>query len=336
MPRPSLLLGSWVRRFLLEHLVAERNLAQNTQKSYRDTLVLHLPFISRRRKKSVDLLSVDDLSGTLLKGFLEYLESQRNCSIRTRNQRLAAVHAIARFIAEREPQHIPWCAEIRSIPFKRFTRSELSYLDKPEIDALLAAPDYRTPQGCRDHVLLLFLYNSGARVTEATSLQIADLNLNPHAMSDARLMGKGRKIRRCPLWPETTKKLLELTRNRPHDQPVFLNRLGQAITRYGVHSMLRKHVKVAAGSCPSLLRKRVSPHTIRHTTATHLLRSGVDINTIRGWLGHVSLETTNIYAEVDLERKTQALTQCGALRVPSRKQKRWKDDPSLIAFLRAL
>ena len=236
MPKTSLLLGSWVRRFLLEHLIAERNLAHNTQKSYRDTLALFLPFISTRRKKPVDLLSVDDLSGTLLKGFLEHLESQRNCSIRTRNQRLAAVHAMARFIAEREPQHIAWCAEIRSIPFKRFTRSELSYLEKPEIDALLAAPDRCTPQGRRDHVLLLFLYNSGARVSEATFLQIADLNLHSHTMSDVRLMGKGRKTRRCPLWPDTTKKLLELTRNRPPDQPVFLNRLGQAITRYGIHN----------------------------------------------------------------------------------------------------
>lgn len=334
--RDSALVGPWVRRFLLEHLVIERNLAQNTQRSYRDTLALLLPFAGTRRKKPLDQLTVDDLSSHVLKEFLEHLESKRSCSIRTRNQRLAAVHAMARFISERSPEHIAWCGEVRAIPFKRYTRTEILYLDKPEIDAILAAPDYSKTQGHRDHALLLFLYNSGARVTEAASLKVADLNLRSNAMSDVRLLGKGRKTRQCPLWPETAKELLLLTRDRSQDQPVFLNRLGQSITRYGIHAIVRKHLKKAGISCPSLLRKRVSPHTIRHTTATHLLRSGVDINTIRGWLGHVSLETTNIYAEVDLERKTQALTQCNALRSSTRSRKHWRDDPSLVAFLRAL
>jgi len=284
----------------------------------------------------VDQLAVDDLSANVLREFLEYLEVKRSCSIRTRNQRLAAVHAMARFISERSPEHIAWCGEIRTVPFKRFTRSELSYLDKPEIDSILAAPDCSRPQGRRDHALLLFLYNSGARVTEAASLKIADLNLRSNAMSEVRLLGKGRKTRQCPLWPDTARELLLLTRNRSQDQPVFLNRLGQSITRYGVHAILRKHLKKASASCPSLHRKRVSPHTIRHTTATHLLRSGVDINTIRAWLGHVSIETTNIYAEVDLERKVRALTQCNALQVNSQHRKRWRDDPSLLAFLHAI
>lgn len=334
--RDTTSLGPWVKRFLLEHLIVERNLAPNTQRSYRDTLVLLLPFASARRKKPVDQLAVDDLSNDVLKEFLQHLEIERGCSIRTRNQRLAAMHALARFISERSPEHIAWCGEIRAVPFKRYNRAELSYLDKTEIDAILAAPDYSKTQGRRDHALLLFLYNSGARVTEAASLKIADLNLRSDTMSDVRLFGKGRKTRHCPLWPDTTKKLLVLTRNRSQDQPVFLNRLGQALTRYGIHAILRKHLKRACGSCPSLLRKRVSPHTIRHTTATHLLRSGVDINTIRAWLGHVSLETTNIYAEVDLERKTQALTQCNALQASGPSQTRWRDDHSLIAFLRAL
>jgi len=334
--RDATLLGPWVRRFLLEHLVAERNLARNTQRSYRDTLALLLPFASTRRKKPVDQLAVDDLSADVLREFLEHLEVKRSCSIRTRNQRLAAVHAMARFISERSPEHIAWCGEIRTVPFKRFTRSELSYLDKAEIDSILAAPDYARPQGGRDHALLLFLYNSGARVSEAASLKIGDLNFRSNAMSDVRLLGKGRKTRQCPLWPDTAKELLLLTRGRSQDQPVFLNRFGQSITRYGIHAILRKHLKKAGASCPSLLKKRVSPHTIRHTTATHLLRSGVDINTIRAWLGHVSLETTNIYAEVDLERKTQALTHCNALRTAPPRRKHWRDDPSLIDFLRTL
>ncbi len=334
--RDTTLLGPWVRRFLLEHLVAERNLARNTQRSYRDTLTLLLPFASARQKKAVDRLAVEDLSADVLRQFLEHLEVKRGCSIRTRNQRLAAMHALARFISERSPEHIAWCGEIRAVPFKRFTRSELSYLDKPEIEAVLAAPDCNRAQGRRDHALLLFLYNSGARVSEAASLKIEDLNLRSNEMSDVRLLGKGHKTRHCPLWSHTANELLRLTRDRSQDQPVFLNRLGQSITRYGIHAILRKHLKKAGATCPSLLRKRVSPHTIRHTTATHLLRSGVDINTIRAWLGHVSLETTNIYAEVDLERKTQALTLCNALQVGYRGRKRWRDDPALIAFLQAI
>jgi integrase/recombinase XerD len=158
------LLGSWVKRFLLDHLIEERNLSRNTQRSYRDTLALLLPYVAAEQSKPVDRLDVFDLSSEVLRGFLDYLEQHRGCSIRTRNQRLAAVHAMARFIAERSPEHIAWCGQIRSVPFKRFTRNELSYMDKPEMDAILAAPDRRTEQGRRDHALLLFLYNSGARV----------------------------------------------------------------------------------------------------------------------------------------------------------------------------
>ena len=205
------------------------------------------------------------------------------------------------------------------------------------MDAVLAAPNRRTEQGCRDHALLLFLYNSGARVSEAASLLIGDLNLRPNQLGDVQLRGKGRKIRRCPLWPATVDALLTLVRNRSADQPVFLNRLGDAITRHGIHWMLRNHVRTASASHPSLLRRPISPHTIRHTTATHLLRSGVDINTIRAWLGHVSIDTTNIYAEVDLQRKAEVLTHSNNFSTtPANDNKPWKYDPSLLAFLRSL
>jgi site-specific recombinase XerC len=177
------LLGPWVKRFLLDHLIEERNLSRNTQRSYRDTLKLLLPYATTEQNKPVDRLDVFDLSGQLLRGFLDHLEQNRKCSVRTRNQRLAAVHAMARFIAERSPEHIAWCSQIRAVPFKRFTRNELSYMDKPEMDAILAAPDLRTSQGRRDHALLLFLYNSGARVTEAASLRIGDLNLIPTTLA---------------------------------------------------------------------------------------------------------------------------------------------------------
>jgi integrase/recombinase XerD len=335
MPK-SVLLGPWVKRFLLEHLISERNLSANTQRSYRDTLALLLPYAAAQQKTPVDRLEVFALSSDVLRGFLDHIEVVRKCSIRTRNQRLAAVHAMARFIAERSPEHIAWCSEIRTIPFKRFTRNELTYLDKPEMDALLAAPDRRTQQGLRDHALLLFLYNSGARVSEAASLQIGDLNLRANQIGDVQLRGKGRKIRRCPLWPATVNVLLALIRGRSPDQAVFLNRFGHSITRHGIHSMLWNHLRAAAASHPSLLRRSISPHTIRHTTATHLLRSGVDINTIRAWLGHVSIDTTNVYAEVDLQRKAEVLAHSNALRTAPTNNKRWRDDPSLMDFLRSL
>jgi integrase/recombinase XerD len=331
------LLGPWVKRFLLDHLIEERNMSRNTQRSYRDTLSLLMPYSASERNKPVDRLDVFDLSSDVLRGFLEHLEQSRRCSIRTRNQRLAAVHAMARFIAERSPEHIAWCSQIRAVPFKRFTRNELSYMDKPEMDAILAAPNRRTEQGRRDHALLLFLYNSGARVSEAATLSIGDLNLRPNQIGDVQLRGKGRKMRRCPLWPATIDALLALVHNRSPDQPVFLNRLGDAITRHGIHWMLRNHVRTASASHPSLLTRPISPHTIRHTTATHLLRAGVDINTIRAWLGHVSIDTTNIYAEVDLQRKAKVLAHSNALSTtPIPDKKRWKDDPSLLAFLRSL
>ena len=335
MSKP-VLLGAWVKRFLLDYLIAERNLSRNTQRSYRDTLALLLPYAAVQQKIHVDRLDIFDLSAEVLRSFLDHLEQVRGCSIRTRNQRLAAVHAMARFIAERSPEHIAWCGQIRSVPFKRFARHELSYLDKSEMDTLLAIPDRRTAQGRRDHALLLFLYNSGARVSEAATLRIGDLNLRANQIGDVQLKGKGRKLRRCPLWPATVNVLLDMTRDRSPDQPVFLNRLGQAITRHGIHWMLRTHVRKASVSHPSLLRRSISPHTIRHTTATHLLRSGVDINTIRAWLGHVSIDTTNIYAEVDLQRKADILVHSNPFGTTHTNHKRWKDDPSLLTFLRSL
>ena len=335
MVDPSLL-GKWVRRFLLEHLVAERNLARNTQRSYRDAFALLLPYVSARTRRPIDRLCVSDLSYEVVKCFLDYLEQERECSIRSRNQRLAAIHAMARFVAEHSPEHVAWCAAIRSVPFKRFHRNELTYLEKPEIDALLAAPDRKTAMGRRDYALLQFLYNSGVRASEAASLLVENLHLHPRAMSHVEISGKGRKTRCCPLWPATATELLALTRNRSPDEPTFVNHRGQAITRHGIYRVIRKYVGKATTHSPSLARKRISPHVIRHTTATHLLRAGVDINTIRAWLGHVSIDTTNIYAEVDLERKAQMLTHTNALSTAVVSKRPWKDNPSLMAFLRAL
>lgn len=326
------LLGHWLRRFLLEYLVNERNLAINTRTSYRDMLVLLLPYASAQLQKHVDRLTVNDLSPELLREFLTHLEQNRHCSIATRNQRLGGLYAVARFIGENSPEHVEWCMQVRLIPFKKTTQPSITYLDKPEMDALLATPDRCTPQGQRDYALLLFLYNSGARASEAAELRIAEINWHAQYV---RIIGKGNKERTCPLWSTTMEQLRRITARRGPEQRVFINRNGQPITRFGIHTLVERHVVRAAEQAPSLGAKRVSPHVIRHSTATHLLRAGVDINTIRVWLGHVSLNTTNIYAETDLETKARALATC-APETKDTKTKPWRDQPDLMEFLHGL
>ena len=328
----STLLGSWIRRFLLEHLVAERNLALNTQKSYRDMLIQLLPFTAGEAKKAIDRLAVNDLSPQVIRLFLTYMEEQRGCTISTRNQRLGGIHALARFIAEHSPEQIDWCTQIRLIPFKKSSQPAISYLDKPEMDALLAAPNTHTAQGRRDYVLLLFLYNSGARASEAAQLKVRDIDWHAKCV---RIIGKGNKQRRCPLWDTTLEQLRMLVGEHAANQSVFLNRCHQPITRSGIYTMVKRYSIRACVRAPSLINKQVSPHVIRHSTASHLLQAGVDINTIRGWLGHVSLATTNIYAEINLEAKARALAAC-AISEGATTKKHWRDQPNLMQFLSTL
>lgn len=330
-------LGPWVRRFLMEHLIGERNLARNTQRSYRDTLRLLLPAVARRARKPIDRLAVTDVSADRVRQFLDDLEGARECGIATRNQRLAAIHALARFIGLHAPELVEWCGQVRTVPFKKAPRAPVTYLEKAEWDAVLASPDLSTAQGRRDHALLLFLYNTGARADEAAQARIEDLVLPQVPDRDAAsvlLRGKGNKRRLCPLWPQTVGELAALVRARSPAEHVFLNRCGRPITRFGIHALVERIAARAAQRVPSLATKRVSPHTIRHTTATHLLRSGVDINTIRAWLGHVSLATTNVYAEVDLESKARALDHCKV--GPEGNHAPWREDAGLMAFLRNL
>lgn len=326
------LIGPWVRRFLLEHLVAERNLARNTQCSYRDAMVLLLPFMSRSLKTPVDRLTVSDLTPRLLRRFLEHLEKDRACSGGTRNLRLGAIHSLAKFIGSHSPEHVAWCSEVRAVPFKRTAKTGMTYLDKPEMDAVLEAPDRDTKQGARDYVVLQFLYNTGARVDEAAQVTIGDLRWG--SPSSVRLAGKGNKIRHCPLWPKTAGMIKTLVGGRGPQERVFLNRLGRPLTRFGIYTLVRRAVKRASTTIPSLKPKRISPHTIRHSTACHLLRAGVDINTIRGWLGHVSLDTTHVYAEVDLEMKAKALARCDIL--AGTRPRRGRRDTGVIEFLKSL
>lgn len=326
------LLGPWVRRFLLEHLVTERNLSHNTQCSYRDALILLIPFAADRLRQSIDRLAVLDLSADLVRLFLTDLEQSRRCAIPTRNQRLAAIHAFARFVAEHSPEHIAWCGQIRSIPFKKASKAVVPYLEKPQMDALLGAPDRTTLQGRRDHALLLFLYNSGARAQEAAQLLTSELDLDGCSV---KIHGKGRKERHCPLWSSTVEELKALVANRLPTACVFLNRCGQPITRFGIYALVKRYACKLQVQMPALAAKRISPHTVRHSTASHLLRAGVDINTVRAWLGHVSLDTTNIYAEIDLEMKAKALARC-ELSDDNTPKRHWRNDPALMTFLRTL
>jgi site-specific recombinase XerD len=326
------LLGPWIRRFLLDHVVAERNLARNTQASYRDTLALLLPFVRATTTTPIDRLAIETLSPITVRRFLEHLEHDRRCSGATRNQRLGAIRSLAKFIGMHSPEHLAWCAEIRAIPFKKTAQPAMAYLDKPEMDGVLKIPNRRTEQGARDHALLLFLYNTGARVDEAAHVTVADLALG--TSPSVRLIGKGNKTRSCPLWPLTAEVLKRLVLGRAPLDPVFRNRRGQPLTRFGIYRLVKQTVSQARLSISSLTAKRVSPHTVRHTCAVHLLRAGVDINTIRAWLGHVSLDTTHVYAEIDLEMKAQALARCDPPQGGT--VKRWRTEPGLMGFLKAL
>lgn len=295
-------LSTWIKRFLQEYVISTRNLAKNTQRSYRDTFKLLLPFISNQSKKKIENLLVDDITADAVKAFLLDIEENRQNSIATRNQRLAAISALAKFIGTSDPEYLEQYRHIRTIPLKKSSPRLITYLEKSEMDALLNAPDIQTRQGKRDNTLLLFMYNTGARASEIAELIISDLELvrsKQDDISTVLLHGKGNKLRRCPLWQKTVNELFILINERKPSQPVFLNRYNKPLTRFGIYSLIKQYAEKVANEIPSLIKKNVTPHSIRHTTATHLLRAGVDINTIRAWLGHVSINTTNIYAEVD-------------------------------------
>jgi site-specific recombinase XerD len=332
-------MGPFVRRFLVEELVADRNLSTNTQKSYRDTIRLLFNFVAVRYSTDPTRTTVEQIDTAIVREFIVHLKNDRGNSISTQNQRLSALHSLFRFIGRLVPDLIEHAVQIQAIPLRRATVPNMSYLDKHEINALLGVPDRCRLQGRRDYAILLFLYNTGARATEVAQLSVADLNLG--LSPSVRFYGKGRKIRMCPLWEHTTKILRDLLGPRiegPGESPVFINVRGQPITRYGVHALVVRTAVKAAMSVPSLQDKRVSPHTIRHTTAVHLLRAGVDINTIRAWLGHVSLETTNRYAEVDLEMKAKALEACAVIAQDpiAEYSPKWHTDRDLMSFLVSL
>ncbi|MFB9985643.1 tyrosine-type recombinase/integrase [Mesorhizobium newzealandense] len=325
-------LGPWLRRFLADYIVTERRLARNTQMSYRDSFTLLLPFISTKIRKSADRLNVEDITPALILQFLAHLEESRSCSVQTRNQRLTAIRSFARFVASRDPAHLAWCAQIRAITTKKAAPQPVSWMSRDEMEALVTVPDRQTLRGRAEHALLLFLYNTGARVSEATRLEVGDLQISRRGDNHAlvTLHGKGNKIRQCPLWARTEDTLGELIQGRETCEPVFLSRHRKRYTRFGVYRLVER----CAAQVPSLAARPITPHVIRHTCACHLLQAGVDLNTIRAWLGHVSLETTNIYAEIDLEMKAKAMALCSA--AAPRPERPWKENKGVMAFLNAI
>lgn len=332
-------LGPFVRRFLLEHVVADRCLSRNTQKSYRDAIRLLLQFLAHFYSVDATRLTVEQATADAVRAFLTHREKEHSNSSATRNQRLAVIHSLLRFVGRQVPELLDLAAQVQSIPLRRTAFQPMPYLEKDEMDALMATPDRRQAQGQRDYAVLLFLYNTGARAQEAADATIGALDLD--SSSCVRIHGKGNKTRICPLWPHTVKVLRNLLSQRTNatpDSPIFLNVRGEQTTRFGIYALVERTVARAATALPSLRTKRVSPHTIRHATAVHLLRSGVDINTIRAWLGHVSIETTNRYAEVDLDMKAKAIATCAVN--PREKQADrapvWRKDRDLMAFLASL
>lgn len=325
-------LGPWLRRFLADYIVTERGLARNTQMSYRDSFTLLLPFISAKIRKPADRLNVEDITPGLILQFLAHLEEGRSCSVQTRNQRLTAIRSFARFVGSRDPAHLAWCAQIRAITTKKAAAQPISWMSRDEMEALVSVPDRQTLRGRAEHALLLFLYNTGARVSEATRLEVGDLQISRRGDNHAlvTLHGKGNKIRQCPLWARTEDRLRELIQGRETGEPVFLSRHRKRYTRFGVYRLVER----CAAQVPSLAARPITPHVIRHTCACHLLQAGVDLNTIRAWLGHVSLETTNIYAEIDLEMKANAMALCSA--AAPRMERPWKEDKGVMAFLNAI
>jgi site-specific recombinase XerD len=328
-------LHSLLHAFFHGWLVEQRNASRHTVISYRDTWRLFLRYVAASRQKPVAKLQLPDLTGTEVLAFLRDCEEQRRVSIGTRNCRLAALRSFFGFLIDRDPLAARQCADVLRIPVKRSRQRELCYLDEHEVAAILAQPDRSTLEGQRDHALLAFLYNTGARIQEA--LDVCPASLRLEAPAQVRLFGKGRKERLCPLWPETAALLRALLQRAPRqpDQRIFVNRYGEPLGAAGVRFKLGLYVRRARQKVPSLSAKHVSPHTFRHTAAVHLVTAGVDVTVIRSWLGHAHLDTTNHYARATIETKRKALEKiAGSSRVGG--VPRWKRDAELMAWLDSL
>ena len=332
-------IGPMIVAFFDDYLKVQKGLRPNSVRSYRDVLKLFLNHVAGQHHRPVTRLGLPDLESNEVLLFLQSLESDRNNYIRTRNQRLTVLKTFFRYLASRAPEMIAEAKRVEGIPVKRCAPAPTDFLEKDEIDRLLRAVPKATSVSLRDRALLTLLYNTGARVQEVADLRVKNLDLDgPYR---ARLHGKGDKWRVCPLWPETASLLKQVIAGAPKEAPVFVSRLHRPLTRFGIYQLVKKY----ASSLPIVTSsagkpRRISPHIFRHTAAVHLLESGVDINVIRAWLGHVSLETTNRYAEINIRMKEAAVALCTPLTADtsegSPSKKIWHDDPDLMKWLNSL
>ena len=322
-----------LERFFTQRLMHQRQASAHTIASYRDTFKMLLHFAQKRLHKAPSELALEDIDAPLVAAFLDDLEAARGVTARTRNLRLTAVHSFFRYASYEAPTHAAQIARVLAIPAKKFARTLVPFLSRAEVDALLAAPDQRTWSGRRDHALMLLAVQTGLRLSELIGLRHDDLNLSTG--SYVRVIGKGRKERCTPL-SKATRAVLASWLREPSlaaDQPVFPNARGGPLSSHGVHYLLAKHVAAAGAKCTSLVPKRVSPHVLRHTTAMDLLQAGVDLSVIALWLGHESIETTQIYLDANLELKEKMLAKTTP---PDGKPGRFRPDDKLLAFLKSL
>ncbi len=333
-------LGNLVVAFFADHLKVQKGLRPASIHSYRDVLKLFLNQIAARRHCPITRLEPADLTAEAVLAFLQSLEVTRGNQIRTRNQRLAALRTFYRYLASRAPELLAEAARVEAIPIKRTPPPPTCYLERDEIQQVLAGVATRTPLGQRDHAILTVMYNTGARVQEIADLRVGDVDLNgPYRV---RLHGKGDKWRACPLWPETAQELRQLDTVGTGDPatPLFRSRLGRPMTRFGLYKVVKRHTaQLANRRADNGAVRRLSPHVVRHTTAVHLLEAGVDVNVIRGWLGHVNLETTNRYAEVSIRMKEAAMARCVPPPAESPAYPRkgvWHREPDLLEWLESL
>lgn len=332
------ILARALREFLGEHLPLLRGMSPHTIASYRDSLSLLLRFVASHHGRPVDELDVGHIGQREVVAFLNHLEQKRGNSPATRNVRLAAIHSFFGFVAAQQPEQLEHCQRVLGVPFKRTRTRSVEYLEYDEVQAVLATIDRSNSAGARDYALLVMMFNTGARVQELLNLRPPDFQLiRPYHV---RLLGKGRKERLCPLWPETAKLVRAFLAERdqsPQSQaPIFTNHRGEQLTRFGVRYILAKYCELARAATPSLKTKRLHPHSMRHSTAVHLLKAGVDLVTISQWLGHVSVNTTNRYATVDLDMKRTAIEKAKPIGVSKKSAAAWRRDDSLLTWLEAL
>jgi len=324
-----------VQSFFRDYLGSVRGASAHTIRAYRDALKLFFLFLADQKRRSIAELSLDDIQAEAVLSFLGYVESQRENSATTRNSRLAALRSFAQHLLRHDIARADQYGRILAIPSKRAATRVVGYLEPEEARAIVAAVEERTPLAARDRALLLFLYNTGARVSEALSVHPRQLRLD--RPRQVRLLGKGGKERLCPLWPETAAALRQLVKTNATDKPLFLNARGAPLTRDGAAYLLDKYVRRASETRSSLRGRHVTPHMMRHGSAVGLLQAGMDVSVVRDYLGHASVATTNRYIATNLKMKRDAL-QAFWKRAGLAKhgRRRWHPSPKLMAFLEAL